>query len=371
MHPTDDTLHDELITLVKDLKNCELKLACKLAEMKTTGGFKRYASSMTAYMSERLNVDDTEKPRKLLKIGLALLRLPLLKSVMEDHSLGWTKAFEVSRVATPETEAGWVARAQEWPVGTLRAAVQEAQPGDDAPDAPARPDTAVIRIELTVAQQQRFRKAAGLARSSSPEDGPDLSDADVLELMVECFTAQTAKEEREVTPARFKTVIRKCVSCETSELAGLSQNHHVAVDEIEHAMACCDGQFIDLSPGQTGRAHMTVTNRLRRQLFERADYGCETPGCNHWLHLDVHHIWAREHGGPHSYTNCVVICDACHRRAHEGHLLIETAGRGSVSFAWATQFREPGSVPIVAGPLAPDRPKAKDGRCRASNRTRP
>ena len=47
MHaPQYDTLHHELQHLVKDLKNCELALARKLAEMQTSGEFRRYASSM-------------------------------------------------------------------------------------------------------------------------------------------------------------------------------------------------------------------------------------------------------------------------------------------------------------------------------------
>ena len=47
MHaPQHDTLHQELRHLVRDIKNCELALARKLAEMQTSGEFRRYASSM-------------------------------------------------------------------------------------------------------------------------------------------------------------------------------------------------------------------------------------------------------------------------------------------------------------------------------------
>ena len=342
MHPPQhDTLHQELRHLVNDLKNCELALAKKLAEMQTSGEFRRYASSMQGYMRDWLNFESAEKPRKLLKIGLALPTLPVLAAAMEEQFLGWTKAFEVARIATPDTEESWVAKAKEWPVPTLRAEVAAASVGDDAPDEPEQPDTVVVRFELTVAQQQRLSKAVALARSLAPKEGPDLTDADVLELLAECFTTQVAKQERDISPSRFKTVTRQCVSCCASELAGLPDDHHVVVDEVEQAMARCDGQFIDLSPGQEGHAYNTVTDTLRRQLYERADYRCQTPGCNHWLFLDIHHVRPREDGGPHSFVNCVVLCGACHRRAHEGLLFIEPAARGSFSFSWASSVQMP------------------------------
>lgn len=338
-----DTLHRELQSLVKTLKSCELRLARKLAEMQVSGEFRRYASSMQGYMRDWLKVESAEKPRKLLKIGLALPTLPVLTAAMEDQSLGWTKAFEVTRIATPETEESWVAKAKEWPVPTLRAEVASASLGDDAPDEPEQADTVVVRIEMTVAQRERFRRAVGLARSLSPKDAPDLSDAEVLELLAECFTTQTAKREHEISPSRFKTVTRQCVTCGTNELAGLPEGHHVVVDEVEHAMACCDGQFIDLSPGQEGHAYKTVTDTLRRQVYERANYRCQTPGCDHWLHLDLHHARAREDGGPHAFANVVLVCGACHRRAHGGLLFIEPAGRGSFSFRWASTVRRQAS----------------------------
>ena len=255
--------------------------------------------------------------------------------------MGWTKAFEVTRIATPDTEESWVAKATEWSVPTLREQVASASPGDDAPDEPEQPDPVFIRIEVTVAQRERFRRAVELARSLAPEDGPDLTDAEALALFSEVFTTQTAKEEHDINPSRFKTVTRKCVSCETSELAGLPDNHHVVDDEVECAMAACDGLFVDLSPGQEGHAYNTVSDLLRRQLHERANYRCETPGCRHRIHLDVHHVRPRKHGGPHSFDNCVVLCGSCHARTHSGLLFIEPAGRRSFSFVWATTLSRP------------------------------
>ena len=166
-----------------------------------------------------------------------------------------------------------------------------------------------------------------------PSEAPDPTEAEILDLMVSCFTAQNSNEQKDINPERFKIVHRECPTCEKSEVAGLSESHDVMKNGLEYSMACCDAEHID----KEGRARKAVTPTLRRKLFERENYRCATPGCEHWLHLEVHHVIPQVHNGPHTETNCLVLCTMCHTRTHEGLLHIEPGGSGSFSFVWAMQ----------------------------------
>jgi Domain of unknown function (DUF222) len=67
-----------------------------------------------------------------------------------------------------------------------------------------------------------------------------------------------------------------------------------------------------------GRATRVPSAALRRALVVR-DRGCVFPGCDRpaaWC--DVHHLVHWTNGGPTCRDNCVLLCSAHHRMAHEG-----------------------------------------------------
>ena len=85
----------------------------------------------------------------LLRIGRALRTLPSLADAMKAGDVTWTKAREVVKVATPDTEAGWVERAEGLTTRELQRVVRSKQRGDDAPgpEEPLPPEPVVLRFE--------------------------------------------------------------------------------------------------------------------------------------------------------------------------------------------------------------------------------
>ncbi len=65
----------------------------------------QYASEALGFSRNRTN--------QFLRLASELERLPKLREAVADGTVGWTKAQQVARVATPRSEAAWVAKAQE------------------------------------------------------------------------------------------------------------------------------------------------------------------------------------------------------------------------------------------------------------------
>ncbi len=64
----------------------------------------QYASEALGFSRNRTN--------QFLRLAAELERLPHLRAAVADGSVGWTKAQQVARVATPRSEAAWVAKAR-------------------------------------------------------------------------------------------------------------------------------------------------------------------------------------------------------------------------------------------------------------------
>ena len=346
--PLLDPDHLELKALVSDLRNAELALARKLAETSREKKYLAYASSMRVYATDWLGLEP-EKARKLLTIGKAFDELPELEVAMEAQRVPWTKAFEVARIATADTEARWIEKAEQWSARDLRRAVVASVRGDNPPDEPEQAKVVTLTFPLSQADADVVSTGMSLARCLAPKEAPELSNGEALVLFAETFCAAAASEVKEVSSERFKRVYRQCPTCRSTQRVGsdaesdwqpapttMAGNHNVvdAPTDPERAMLDCDALVIDFGPGGGGTARKTVAPRLRRALEERANYRCEVDGCNHRQFLDVHHVVHREHGGEHSLENCTLICSTCHRRAHSGALRIEPAGGGGFSFSW-------------------------------------
>ena len=90
----------------------ERNIAYWLLEIEERGLHKkRWFSSISDYALELIGI----KPRKaqyLVFIASRLEKLPLIRAAFDSGELSWTKAREITGVATPETEAEWLEKAR-------------------------------------------------------------------------------------------------------------------------------------------------------------------------------------------------------------------------------------------------------------------
>lgn len=59
-----------------------------------------------------------------------------------------------------------------------------------------------------------------------------------------------------------------------------------------------------------------LTEKLRKELLERAKNKCENPGCREELMLQVHRKTRGSNGGKYNMENCIILCKDCHTERH-------------------------------------------------------
>jgi len=83
-------------------------------------------SSIQAYAAESLGFTPS-KTSQFVRLAGAREELPRLRQSVASGELGWTKAREVAKVATPESEERWIAEAERSSSRKLEQTVQAAR----------------------------------------------------------------------------------------------------------------------------------------------------------------------------------------------------------------------------------------------------
>jgi hypothetical protein len=61
-----------------------------------------------------------------------------------------------------------------------------------------------------------------------------------------------------------------------------------------------------------------ISPSQRAAVYARAKGRCERPGCTNTTHLQIDHIWERQHGGPTRIDNLALKCGTDHRLKTHG-----------------------------------------------------
>src|SRR5215475_15711063 len=134
--------------------------------------------SMYEYL-ERVLGYGPHAARERMRVARALVRLPQTTAALARGALTYSAVRELTRVATAETEASWLAAAEGMAVNQIERLVAGHQPGDE-PEDPTHPDlrTRVVRIELPPEVYALWRQARSVIAT---ERGAEISDADFVE----------------------------------------------------------------------------------------------------------------------------------------------------------------------------------------------
>jgi hypothetical protein len=252
-----------------------------------------------------------------------LERLPVLREAVASGALGWTKAQQVARVATPETQSVWVAKATATGRRELACEVRAvcATARIEARRAVAQESLAPAPIEVSVVLRgdalQVARLEALLEKARKQRRGP--AGASRLDLVLEALAAMVEGSDcDEPVAARrrpgIQVVVQQCPDCAAAMVA--TGRGELPLAPAQVAALACDAQVSDPACGDPNRS--TIPPRTRAAVLARDRHRCSTPGCRATRFLEVHHVVPRAKGGGNGMANLVTLCSRCHGFVHDG-----------------------------------------------------
>ena len=265
--------------------------------------------------------------RERIRVARALATLPVMAGELAKGNLSFSMVRELSRVATPETEAAWVERAKLKTCREVEEMVADHSPGD-TPDDPPKPELRLkdLRLSLPAEHHALWREAR---KKLADELGSEsVSDQVVFEALCRNFLQPGTGAEGPPHQIAYK----QCDTCKRASQNGAGREIPVAESVFERA--ACDARDIgSLDAAEPERAKSSFTPRVREQIFARDGFRCQVPGCRASRNLEAHHIQPQAQGGEGTLQNGILLCGGHHAATHEGLLEI-TRGRCAIEVKW-------------------------------------
>jgi hypothetical protein len=310
-------LDAELAVHAREKRIADHQIAILLAEVQAQGIHLEFGhANIAAYARVRHGIG-CGAARCLL--GERLRELPVLNQAMAAGEVDWTKAREVVRVATPETEAAWTEIARTVTNRVLECAIAAAEDGLPPTHVALEDLPGPVRMTIRLDRESAEILHATLTwlRSSSGITAKDLDDGQLLALMAQRLLAD-ANPVTAPSPDRARFVVVNAAGVDRAD----------PVQAELHAEARCDAQVVEMAHGpERGHASHTIPPATRRAVLYRDNRQCQVPDCTNRMWLDIHHVEHRADGGSNAETNLVCVCDVHHRLVHRGRLgIVAEAG---------------------------------------------
>jgi 5-methylcytosine-specific restriction endonuclease McrA len=308
------------------------------------GSFREYIERLFGYGARLV--------QEKLRVAEALEGLPMLAQALQTGQTCWSTLRELTRVATPETEAEWLTAAAGRTVRDVEQLVSGHAPGSH----PGDPRDAsvvrhLLRFEVSGEVLASVREALAKIRRDA---GEPLDDDAALLLMARAVLEGPSDPGR----SSYQVALTVCESCQQGAMQGNGELVDVGPEVVE--MAACDAQHVGRIEGvrthvgaktahenahvgakvdhvgvQLQRAVQTIPPAIRRLVLRRDHGRCVVPGCRHATHVDLHHLDTRAEGGQHDPDNLITLCGAHHRALHRGSLIIEGRVSSGITFRHA------------------------------------
>lgn len=272
--------------------------------------------------------------RRWIHAAHALGDLPQTARALSSGRLSFDKVLELTRFATPESEAGLI----KWAAGVLPATIrhradlaQSSKLQDVGDDHAARflrwwPDDSRMWLEGMLPAEQGTllvraieRLAAKLPRSPEDDEAAPTQEARRADALFMMATAQTATDPE---PDRATVIVHAPLAALCSEEGSCEIEGSGVIHPEVARMLGCDARIqtvLEDPQGHAvgvGRVSRNVPHWLRRLLHER-DRGCTFPGCEHKRYVKPHHIAHWSAGGPTDLDNLVLVCPWHHALIHK------------------------------------------------------
>jgi hypothetical protein len=300
--------------------------------------------------------------RRWIEAARALPLLARITKALSSGALPLAKVCELTRFATPQSEAGLIRWAQGVSASAIRRRayretvdpIEEVRADDDARSLSWwYEDDRRLHLEGLLPSEQGAQVVRALERLADrlPSD-PEAERAYTLDQRradaLVALSSQAISDDPDSARARVNLHV------DLAALVARDGSGTIECGGVVHpavaSMLCCDSivqAIVHGDGGHTvgiGQAARTVPEWLYRQLRER-DGGCTFPGCHHSRYVRAHHIWWWEWGGPTDLDNLVLVCDFHHKLIHLHGWRVELGKRAGVVY-W---FR-PDYVPYTLCP---------------------
>ncbi len=321
-----DSAHQRLVTLARrraadDVAMLEPLLIAaetRVHEVLGLGSFHEYCARLFGWGGRQT--------RERLRVARAMRELPRIRERWAAGELSYSVVRELTRVATPEVEAEWLAWAS--PEAGARRTGHEAQKmaakhvlGDRPSDPPAPFAEQRVRLVLEVSGSEAARLSEVRAEATR-RLGHSVDDEALVKMLFDGFLRGGAPEaDLGTAPAQVRLTV--CERCGATERECGSEGL-VEVDPVVGEAAQCDATVI--RDGE--RARQTVSPALRRKVVGRDQGVCAAPGCRQAAFVEVHHVERQADGGAHAEENLVCLCSVHHDLVHRGRLVVRRRGEG-------------------------------------------
>ncbi len=133
------------------------------------------------------------------------------------------------------------------------------------------------------------------------------------------FTNRASSRRSRRLPPSVKTNVEEVIRVVKQLPLPIS---HIVVEDVQVDIARLN------NPSLQGAQYQDPTRldeNLRIACLMRDGYQCQQCG-KKGVRLEAHHLIYREHGGKDTLSNLLTLCEACHRKVHEGKLRLKVIG---------------------------------------------
>ena len=308
------------------------------------------ATSMGAWLAQRLRCS-FGTGAELARVARRLRSLPAISDALASGGLSWDQVVPLCRLAEPDTDEKWAARAPSWSPDELVRAARRRRPDVPAGAHPSlqlrtdatgtwmrvwgrvRPDDGALVGDVL----DRLAADAPLDRAAG---GATADDARRAEALVDLARASLAARPGAAPPAVVVHVDADTLSGTDDEGGAEVIDGGFLGAEAARRLACdarvefwAERRAAGQRPAVIGigRESRRIPAWLGRYLRCR-DGGCRFPGCGRTRWTQAHHVvhWAR--GGPTDSSNLLTLCTFHHVALHEGGWRISGDPDGDVVF---------------------------------------
>lgn len=331
-NPTAFEANHALKKAVAALEKAEHSVVVWFSEIFRRGLFRELGhSSIYQYAELELKWSKT-RTGDFIRLTRKLEDLPGIRDSVAAGEMGYTKARELIKVATPRTEKGWVEEAktstrQELArkVKRVREKACDRRSGQrelvPAPEVDALAVEVPVNMNLVMTPAQFARYEALVEKLHKLGGLGDKGEAILqgLALLVEKrgtldeATACGARSSANSAPwgASVQVHVHSCPDCHRATIP--TSRGDLELGRAEREKLECDTKVKE--PGKRNRS--LLSPGLRREILSRDGHRCRAPGCLNTRFLEVHHVKPRAGGGGNEPSNLTTLCSACHRLWHE------------------------------------------------------
>lgn len=305
------------------------------------------ARSLSEWVAVRLRARP-ETARFLVAVARRLIDFPVLTERFSKGELSLDQVDAISRMATPDTEAGLIEQAMGLSNAALDRAARRANP-PIARDERTVWERRTLWLQWNLDESElklggQLPAAEGEIVQQALESGADRFGPNPDTGLFDPYPARLADAlvELAATTGDVSTPPQVTLHADLDTLTtadrGVAELFHGALVPNQTARRlCCDAVVEtvvyrdDIVVG-VGRNSRTIPGWLRRLVYHRDGGRCQFPGCQNTRWLQVHHrqYWLDQ--GPTDLENLILLCGFHHRFVHEHGWHITGPPGGEVTF---------------------------------------